>query len=51
MKNIAGYLLIYNFIYLAFKWFNFDVVYTMFFVWNYIILCIPIMVWIESKKN
>lgn len=37
---------------LAFKWLNFDVSYTMFFVWNsFIIVGIPLMVFIEDKLN
>jgi len=38
-------------VYLIFKAVKLDVGYTMFFVWNYLILSIPLLVYLESRIN
>jgi len=38
-------------IFLFFKWLKLDVGYYMFFVWNYLILAIPLLVWLEQFIN
>jgi hypothetical protein len=38
-------------IYVIFKKLNLNVGYTMFFVWNYLILSIPLLVYFEGKIN